>query len=164
MNRGVATRSQTKRDTQEKMTTTERDAQDQGDNPADNMRAVLTELRDFRVENKTALYNLKEEIKEDMKKELQEIKQEIYQKLSENTARIQVLETRLNEAETRINDIESANTVMKEALAKSLERQRAMQEKMTDLEGRSRRNNMRIYGVPEGAEGNSVSDFVEQQN
>lgn len=162
MNRGVATRSQTKRDTQEKMHMTERDAQGLGDNPADNMRAVVTELRDFRVENKTALHNLKEEIKDDMKKELQELKQEIYQKLSENAARIQSHETRLNEAETRINDIESANMVIKDALAKSLERQRAMQEKLTDLEGRSRRNNMRIYGVPEGAEGNSVSDFVEQ--
>lgn len=48
---------------------------------------------------------------------------------------------------------------MKEALIKSMERQKAMQEKLTDLEGRSRQNNIRIYGVPEGKEGNSMSDF-----
>lgn len=30
------------------------------------------------------------------------------------------------------------------------------------MEGRSRRNNIHIYGVPEGIEGSSVPDFVEQ--
>lgn len=32
---------------------------------------------------------------------------------------------------------------------------------MTDLEGRSRRNNIRIYGIPEGAEGTSAVTFIE---
>ena len=41
-----------------------------------------------------------------------------------------------------------------------MKEQRAMQGKLVDLEGRSRRNNMRIYGVPEEKEGNSMSDFV----
>ncbi|KAF3837682.1 hypothetical protein F7725_009450 [Dissostichus mawsoni] len=37
-----------------------------------------------------------------------------------------------------------------------------MQGQLVDLEGRSRRNNMRIYGVPEEKEGNSMPDFVDQ--
>ncbi|KAJ4935243.1 hypothetical protein JOQ06_016779 [Pogonophryne albipinna] len=37
-----------------------------------------------------------------------------------------------------------------------------MQEKMVDLEGRSRRNNIQIFGVPEEAEGESVTKYVEQ--
>ena len=37
-----------------------------------------------------------------------------------------------------------------------------MQEKLTDMEGQSRWNNICIYGVPEGKEGSSVPDFVEQ--
>ncbi|KAJ8356681.1 hypothetical protein SKAU_G00194750 [Synaphobranchus kaupii] len=37
-----------------------------------------------------------------------------------------------------------------------------MQEKLVDLEGRSRKNTIRIYGVPEEKEGNSMFDFVEQ--
>lgn len=37
-----------------------------------------------------------------------------------------------------------------------------MQEKLTDLEGRSRRNNICIYGVPEEKEGNSMPEYVEQ--
>lgn len=97
-----------------------------------------------------------------MKNELKDLKQEIYQKLTANSARIQANETRLSEAEARINEAESANMALKEALIKSMERQKTMQEKLTDIEGRSRRNNMRIYGVPEGKEGNSVHNFVEQ--
>lgn len=39
---------------------------------------------------------------------------------------------------------EAANMALKEALIKSMERQKTMQEKLTDMEGRSRRNNIRI--------------------
>lgn len=37
-----------------------------------------------------------------------------------------------------------------------------MQEKLTDLEGRSRRNNIQIFGLPEGIEGNSTAEYLEQ--
>ncbi|MEQ2213812.1 hypothetical protein XENOCAPTIV_021369 [Xenoophorus captivus] len=42
--------------------------------------------------------------------------------------------------------------------------QEQLQSKLTDLEGRSRWKNVRIYGVPEGAEGSSaaVLTFVEK--
>lgn len=121
MNREVTTRSQTKRDTQEKMNKTETDdAQLLDDNPVENMCMVLKELHNLRAENKANLHSRKEELKEDVKKELQ---QEIYQKLSANSAQIQAHERSPNEAETRINDTKSANTAMKEALTKSLERQ-----------------------------------------
>ena len=168
MNRGATTRSQTKRDIQEGKNSPEMaDTQcANDDNPVENMCSMLQtiskEIRDFRTEHKVDLHTLKEELKEDMKNELKDLKQEIYQKLSANSARIQANETRLNEAEARINETESANMAMKEALIKSMERQKTMQEKLTDIEGRSRRNNIRIYGVPEGKEGNSVPDFVEQ--
>ncbi|KAL7825813.1 hypothetical protein SRHO_G00335510 [Serrasalmus rhombeus] len=48
-----------------------------------------------------------------------------------------------------------------EAALKELERANAtMQLKIDDLEGRSRRNNIRIIGIPEGAEGARPTDFV----
>ena len=37
-----------------------------------------------------------------------------------------------------------------------------LQEKVTDLEGRSRRNNSRVWGVPEGAKKDSVPEFIER--
>lgn len=42
------------------------------------------------------------------------------------------------------------------------DRTRQMQEKIIDLEGRSMRNNIRIFGLPEDTEGNSVIKYVEQ--
>ena len=38
--------------------------------------------------------------------------------------------------------------------------QEALQAKLTELEARSRRNNLRIYGVPEESEGSNVLEFV----
>lgn len=46
------------------------------------------------------------------------------------------------------------------ALIILLSQQKALQEKLTDLESRSKRNNLRIYGVAEGVEGESAAKFV----
>lgn len=37
-----------------------------------------------------------------------------------------------------------------------------MQEKITDLEGRSRRNNIQIFGLPEDTEGSPIIKYAEQ--
>lgn len=47
------------------------------------------------------------------------------------------------------------------ALVISLREQKGLQDKLTDLESRTRRNNRRIYGVTEGEEGESVAKFVQ---
>lgn len=125
------------------------DIQQANDNLEENMcselQSISKEIRDFRTEHKVDIHSLKEELKEDIKKELKDLKQEVYQKLSANSARIQANETRLDEAEARINETESASMAMKEALIKSMERQKTMQEKLTDMEGRPRRNNIRYF-------------------
>lgn len=51
--------------------------------------------------------------------------------------------------------------VTKDALLSLLKEQRKLREKVIDLVSRSRRNNIRIYGVPEDSEGESVIDFVQ---
>ncbi|KAK7919464.1 hypothetical protein WMY93_010748 [Mugilogobius chulae] len=68
---------------------------------------------------------------------------------------------KLEEAETRVAGLESWSTAAYGALKQSLKEQKKLAEKLDDLESRSRRNNLRIYGVPEGEEGNSVINFVE---
>lgn len=50
-----------------------------------------------------------------------------------------------------------------EALCSCLEQQKSLQFKLTDLESRSRRNNIRSFGVVEGEEGGDpVPEFVEK--
>ncbi|KAE8277412.1 hypothetical protein D5F01_LYC24656 [Larimichthys crocea] len=46
------------------------------------------------------------------------------------------------------------------ALLTCLEQQRYLQQKVTDLESRSRRNNVRVFGVAEGEEGDSTMQFI----
>ncbi|KAL3062220.1 hypothetical protein OYC64_002091 [Pagothenia borchgrevinki] len=166
MRGGKRTRSQKKGDKLERQNSSEmEDAQSSvssQQDSADTMRSVLQEIRDFRAEHKVDLNKLKEEIKGDMKSELEDMKQEIYQKRSANSALTQAHETMLKEAEEQIDEAATVNMAMSDALIKSMKEQRAMQGKLVDLEGRSRRNNMRIYGVPEEKEGNSMSDFVDQ--
>lgn len=60
-----------------------------------------------------------------------------------------------------MEDIEKFNMGVKEALTQLLKSHRVVQDKITDLEGRSRRNNVRIYRVPENTEGPSVAKMVE---
>ncbi len=50
---------------------------------------------------------------------------------------------------------------IKNTLIQLLKNQEILQAKVTDLEGRSRRNNIRIYAVPENTEGTSTSCFIE---
>ncbi len=49
---------------------------------------------------------------------------------------------------------------LKDVLSQSLKTQEKLQQKLTDLEARSRRNNIGIYGIPEGAEENNIQQFV----
>ena len=62
----------------------------------------------------------------------------------------------------RVVENEEWNAELKGILASSLKQQRRLQEKVTDLEGRSRRNNIRVRGVPEGTEKDSVPEFIEK--
>lgn len=110
---------------------------DVGEKPAD-LALILKEIRDFTQDNK---------------KQLEDIKGEIAK-----------TNLRMDEAEARIVGNEERLQSMEEALAELLKIQEQLQSKLADQEGRSRRENVRIYGVPEGAESGptSVISFVKK--
>ncbi|KAL0147036.1 hypothetical protein M9458_057560, partial [Cirrhinus mrigala] len=99
--------------------------------------------------------------RDDLKKELTDISQEIYQKLSEITTDLKATNDRVSEVETRITETEEWSADFREALDQSLQAQEKLQMKLTDLEARSRRNNLRIYGIAEGAENNDIFQLSE---
>lgn len=102
-----------------------------------SLEILLEELRGFRQETKEQLSTIKEEIRK-------------------ANARISEVEERLEKTEERIQNTE-------EVLAELLKLHVDLEDKMVDLESRSRRENVRIYGVPEGAEKDceSMAAFVE---
>lgn len=103
-----------------------------------NLNLILREIREFRQDNN---------------KQLEDIKGEIVK-----------TNLRLDEAEARIVGAEERLQNVEEMIEEMLKLQEHLQRKLIDQEGRSRRANVRIYGVPEGAEGKPglMIPFVEK--
>lgn len=73
---------------------------------------------------------------------------------------VESLGSRMSEAETRISDLEDANNGRGASIDSALSSLKALQDKVTYLEDYSRRNNVRVMGIPEKAEGNDLRGFV----
>lgn len=70
------------------------------------------------------------------------------------------LTDRVEEAETRVGHVEDMTLELSKEIMECMKRQRALQNKLTDLESRSRRNNMRIFGVDEREQPKSMAQFI----
>lgn len=73
---------------------------------------------------------------------------EFKETLGSLTEAVSVHDARIDSLESAVKKMEGVNT--------------ALQLKIEDLESRSRRNNIRIIGIPEGAEGTRPTDFVAE--
>lgn len=103
-----------------------------------NLSLILQELREFRQDNKSQLKEIEGEIKK--------------------------TNTRLGEAEDRIEKAEERIQNVEGVLSEMLKLHAQMEAKLTEQESRSRRENIRLYGIPEGAENDSatVTEFIEK--
>lgn len=99
---------------------------------------ILQELRGFRQDNKEQLEDIKEEIKK--------------------------TNPRLDKAEECIVNAKDRIQNMEDVLAEMLKLQVKLEAKITEQESRTRHENIRIYGVPEGAinESSSMIAYVEK--
>ncbi|XP_059827421.1 uncharacterized protein LOC132395138 [Hypanus sabinus] len=91
------------------------------------------------------------EVQKDIKQQLHDIKAE----LASVNQKIVVTETQIEKVEDRVQNVEWI-------LSKTIKIIHHQEGKPFDLEGRSQRKNIRIYNVPEGAEGSSMTEFVEK--
>ncbi|KAK1897326.1 LINE-1 retrotransposable element ORF1 protein [Dissostichus eleginoides] len=96
-----------------------------------------------------------------MKKELGEFREDVNRQLNEIAMDLKTTVCRVEEAEQRVSDMEDWSAGAKDVICQALAAQESIQAKLTDLESRARRNNMRIYGIPEDIEGDSVQQFIE---
>ncbi|KAF0036607.1 hypothetical protein F2P81_011919 [Scophthalmus maximus] len=69
---------------------------------------------------------------------------------------------KIAEAEMRIENVEDRVQNIEQVLSKMIKVMNQQENKLLDQEGRSRRENLRIYNVPEGAEGPSMVEFVQK--
>ncbi|KAI4796481.1 hypothetical protein KUCAC02_026983 [Chaenocephalus aceratus] len=101
-----------------------------------NMSLILKELRDFRKDSCQQLNGIKEDINKINK-------------------RMEEAEERIDAAETRIQSWE-------EVVSGLVKLQVQTEAKLTDLEGRTRRENIRIYGVEEEKKVNVDHDYAPE--
>lgn len=127
-----------------------------------SMDAIRADIKAGHVDMKKELSGFCETIKKDMKEELGNFKEEVNQKLGEIGADLKNTEARMEEVETRVAEVEEWSVSAKDMLLQALKEQERIVSKLTDLETRSRRNNLRIFGIPEGEEGNNACEFLEK--
>lgn len=144
-------------DTAEKM-----DGQDHDDMLRIGLATISKDIKDLKQEIRHELIILKDKLKKEMKEEISTLQQEIESKQTENINELQTQKVTLAEAQVRIAEPEEWKTNTGEAMMEMLEQARNTQDKITDLEGRSGRNNIRIFGIPEEETGEcSTSKYVE---
>lgn len=86
---------------------------------------------------------------------------EIRRTTASTEAKVSTLISRIDEMERRIEYLESVDKDLQANPLANKKDVEAIWEKLEDMENRSRRNNVRFIGFPEGAEGTEVAKFVE---
>lgn len=105
----------------------------------------------------------------DLLKAIQGFKQDFHSQMGEMMSAIreaqldiQSCSGRIGEAEKRISDAEDEITSLKEEMENLRKTNKVLNNKVEDLEARSRRNNIRILGVPEKEEPSDSCSFFEK--
>ncbi len=126
-----------------------------------NIGAIHKEMQATRSDVKEQLSCLRDNLSADMKRDLANFREDVNGKLNEIVADLKETKDRAEEALQRVSDMEEWTTTAKEVLCETLSNQVQIQAKLTDLEARSQRNNIRVYGIPEDAEGSNLQEFIE---
>lgn len=119
---------------------------------------IIAEIQAIRVDVKKEL----SEAIGTLKSELVDFRGEISTKLNGISSELREITDRVEATEQRVADVEESHAEAAEMLTYTLELQKSIQTQLTDLEARSRRNNIRIHGIPEGAEGDNMKTFLEE--
>ncbi|KAJ4939319.1 hypothetical protein JOQ06_028769 [Pogonophryne albipinna] len=95
---------------------------------------------------------------EDMKQRLDSFREETNRNFETAEAEMRAQKKDMEILEERTAGVEEWSTDVQDIITASLEQQTKLQDKLSDIEGRSRRNNIRIWWLKEGIEGDSVSE------
>ncbi|KAI4792266.1 hypothetical protein KUCAC02_033494 [Chaenocephalus aceratus] len=109
---------------------------------------ILAEIRKLRNEHT--------EVANDTKEALTRL-DNVLKDMVERTA---LLEQRMVKTEERLGDTEDRMARLERSVAFLLHQEAKLAAKCDDLESRSRRNNVRIHGIPEGSEKNDTIRFI----
>ena len=126
-----------------------------------SITAIHTEILATRSDVKVELGCFRDSLSRDMKRDLASFKEDVNGKLNEIVGDLKEARNRTEEAAQRVSDMEEWSAMAKDVLSQTLINQEQIQAKLTDLEARSRRNNIRVFGIPEDTEGSNLQEFME---
>lgn len=104
--------------------------------PEASLNSILNKIREFRRDNRPQLSDIKQELKR-------------------ANDRLDEVEGRVDEAETVL---QATSTLVKRLTL----RQASLEARLIDQEARARRDNLRIYGIPEDKEGTDMAGFLDK--
>lgn len=105
------------------------------DAPEASLRSILNELWEFRIDNKAQLSDIKQELKR--------------------------ANDRLDDAEGRIDETETVLQATSTLIKRLTQCQANLEARLIDQESQARRDNLRIYGIPEDKEGIDMIGFLD---
>ena len=126
-----------------------------------SMDAIRADIKAGHLDMREELSGFCETIKKDIKEELGNFK-EVNHKLSEIGEEFKNTEARMEGVVTRVVEVEEWSVIAKDTLLQALEEQERIVLKLMDLETRSSRNDLSIFGIPEGQEGDNACEFLEK--
>ena len=103
-----------------------------------------------------------ESFKEDVGNDLRGVKEEMQGRVDGLASEVGAVEERMSEMEERIRGLEEGEQDAMAELIRLREENESLRVKVTDVEARSRRSNLRCFGVREGAEGENVAEFMTE--
>lgn len=118
-------------------------AEARGESMAVSSEDILKAIKDMNAEFSTKFENVLSA--------LDSVKKEV----GECAGRISEAEVRISGAEDNVTALQATSTALEEKV-------KSLTSKLIDLEDRSRRSNLRLVHLPEGAEGNDACSFLEQ--
>lgn len=129
-----------------------------GDHQMEAMQAnIIAELRKVQDEAKNELIDKIETLKT----EVSGFRGEMGKRMDGIAEDLKGITQRVDEAERRVADMEEFSVETKDILQHTLDLQMDLQARINDLEARSRRNNIRIHGIPEEVEGTNITLFID---
>lgn len=93
--------------------------------------------------------------------EIREFRKDVNEQLHDIKAEITKVDNRVEAVEDRVGKTEDRTQNVEMVLGKLIKQVARLEKKVMDQDGRSRRNNIRIFNVPEDVEGESMTQFLE---
>lgn len=126
------------------------------------MEGISKQILALQNDLKAELKAFKEEVTTQVKREMSDLKADIDQKFVTVSNDIQGQNEKIDATLIRTEEVEAWSSEANTVLLEVLREQGRIRDKLEDLESRSRRNNLRIYGIPEDTEKGQTLAFVKE--